>query len=124
MISKVPMISSISHKMSGQKLAKQASKDDFEIEMPNAFLTCSVDRSTALESEENKNNTMESQQFSDGQVDFGAISVAEEDEQISESDQCESEATPTACASAEEVPEFKAAEPKKYMTAADFERVC
>ena len=90
--------------------------------MANAFLTSSVDRSTALESEENK-HTMESQQFSDGQVDFGVCSVYEEDEQISESDQCESEATPTAAA-AEEVPEFKAAEPKKYMTAADFERVC
>ena len=33
MISKVP-IATISHKMSGPKMTKQASKDDFEIEMP------------------------------------------------------------------------------------------
>merc|ERR1739844_75170 len=102
-------IATISHKMSGPKMTKQASKDDFELEMPfkkqqpiqvaNAFLTSSIDRSTALESEENK-NCMDSLQLSDGMVDFGASSVAEED------------------------PEFKAAEPKKYMTAADFEKVC
>ena len=90
--------------------------------MVNAFLTSSVDRSTALESEENK-NCMESQQFSDGMVDFGASSVAEEDEQISESELGDSEASPTSAAE-EEVPVFKAAEPKKYMTAADFEKVC
>ena len=131
MISKVP-IATISHQMSGPKMTKQASKDDFELEMPfkkqqpiqvaNAFLTSSIDRSTALESEENK-NCMESLQLSDGMVDFGASSVAEEDEQISESEQCDSETSPMAAA-AEEVPEFKVAEPKKYMTAADFEKVC
>ena len=65
----------------------------------------------------------ESQQLSECQPDFVSSSVEEEDEQISESEQCESDATPIGAATVD-VPEFKVVEPKKYMTAADFDKVC
>ena len=92
------------------------------MQVADAYMTSVVDNSTAAASEENF-NFAEIQQFSDGKPDFGSSSVEEEEDHLSESEQCDSDATPVGAATVD-VPEFKVEAPKKYMTAAEFDKVC
>ena len=112
------------------KLKKQASKDDFQIELQqskkqpmieiqdaSAFMTnvSAMDDSTVAGSDEKM-------MLSEGQPDIASSTVEEEledDDQLSESEQ--SMRPPV---QQNDVQDFKPAEEKKYMTAADFERVC
>ena len=117
---------------------REESQDDFNIKLPskqsneltNVDLTMAVDtNSTAIASDEN-NDAAANQHFEESKSYFQSSTDEEEmEEQLSESEQsvCQEDKEnipPTMMLNGETIPKFKPAEPKKYMTAADFDRVC
>merc|ERR1712051_31806 len=109
------------------QLNKVQSRDDFEIEMPFKKPNMLLEMASAAQSTVGSSNVPTIEE--DGKAQFSdSSSASEEEAQLSESEQssaCQSDVFSSKTTTTDAIPEFKqAAEPKKYMTAADFERVC